>query len=195
MIAQHSSASNEHYTPPGIVDKARALLGGFDLDPASCDKANETVKAEKIWTIDDDGLSKPWYGRVFLNPPGGKLKRDGERWIPIKDGPAESSMLVYWKRLTEWWRTGDVPQAFFVAFTLELLRTSQYCDFPAQAFPRCYPKSRMRYVGPDGKAGGSPTHANMLIWLPPKSAFRIDRKRQMAEHFADVGCCEAGYGC
>src|SRR5262249_26050805 len=45
------------------------VLGDIDLDPASCEFAQQTVKAKKFYTKDDSGLTKPWHGRVWLNPP------------------------------------------------------------------------------------------------------------------------------
>ena len=47
------------------------MLGDFDLDPASCEEANKTVKAKKYYS--ENGLSKPWRGRIWLNPPYGGL--------------------------------------------------------------------------------------------------------------------------
>ncbi len=75
MLAQHSSKSNEHYTPPEVCELARAALGGeIDLDPASCEQANTIVRARRYFTRRDDGLSLPWTGEnVFLNPPGDEL--------------------------------------------------------------------------------------------------------------------------
>ena len=36
------------------------------------EEANRTVKAMRYFTEQDDGLKRSWYyGRVFLNPPGG----------------------------------------------------------------------------------------------------------------------------
>lgn len=49
------------------------MLGGIDLDPASSALANRTVEATTYYTINDDGLDQPWSGRVWLNPPYGRL--------------------------------------------------------------------------------------------------------------------------
>lgn len=59
----------ERYTPALYIEKARQVLGTIDLDPASCEYAQRTVRAEHYFTIDDDGLARDWFGRVWLNPP------------------------------------------------------------------------------------------------------------------------------
>lgn len=61
--------SVEWYTPKWVFDE----LGiEFDLDPASPHDHETFVPAKIKLTIFDDGLSKPWHGRVWLNPPYGK---------------------------------------------------------------------------------------------------------------------------
>ncbi len=186
MIAQHSSATNEHGTPAEVVEPARALLGGFDLDPATTPQFNLRVRAKWILEQADDGLRQPWHGRVFLNPPGGKLKRAGSLWVPVADGPGESSMRVWWDKLAREWDAGHVTAAFFVGFTLEILRTSQACHLPVQAFPRCYPKERMAFAGDD------PTHANVLVYLPPKDEHPALTITKLRREFDALGFCEMG---
>ncbi len=89
---------DEWYTPREVVEAARRALGGIDLDPASCDVAQETVRAARYFTKADDGLSRPWEGRVFLNPP-----------FSVKAGKAE-----FVAKLVEHYVAGDVEAAVLV---------------------------------------------------------------------------------
>ena len=58
---------DEWYTPNTIISDAHQLLGGIDLDPASCETAQRTVQAKRYFTKSDDGLAKQWRGNVWLN--------------------------------------------------------------------------------------------------------------------------------
>lgn len=64
-----NSGNNEWYTPSEYIEAARAVMGEINLDPASSEIANKTVKADHIYTVEDNGLEKPWFGNVWLNPP------------------------------------------------------------------------------------------------------------------------------
>jgi hypothetical protein len=67
----NQSTNNEHYTPAKYIEAARAVLGDIDLDPASCEKANETVRARRYFTVGEKGDERAWQGNIWLNPPYG----------------------------------------------------------------------------------------------------------------------------
>jgi hypothetical protein len=46
-------------------------MGGIDLDPCSNSKTAPNVPAEQHYNRDNDGLSRLWHARVYLNPPYG----------------------------------------------------------------------------------------------------------------------------
>ena len=64
-----SDDSYEWNTPPEIIEAAREVMGSIDLDPATNETAQETIKAGKYFTAEDDGLEQEWSGTVWLNPP------------------------------------------------------------------------------------------------------------------------------
>jgi len=144
--ALQMSESNEWYTPKEYVNAARELMGGIDLDPASCAFANETVKAADYYDITQNGLDKEWTGRVWLNPPYGF---DGgisnqERWV---------------NRLIE-----QYPHNTTEAVLLVNAVTDRKWFQPLWDFPICFTDHRIRFYNTDVEAG-QPTHGNALIYL------------------------------
>ena len=190
-LAQHHSKSEEHFTPVPIVDAVRRLMGWIELDPASCSRANEAIQADRIFTKNFDGLDQIWIANsVFLNPPGGCLRKDETgRWVSTRTG--ESGAAVWWSYLSHQYELGQIKQAFFVGFTLEILRSAQKAGeyyhraIPVQNYFRCYPRNRIAF------SGESPTHANVLVWLPPKGLSRpIEQGLHFASCFMQFGFCE-----
>jgi len=77
-IPQHTSShslkperkkksSDRWYTPPYIVELVVQVLGKIDLDPCADD--GKHIKAQRHYIACDDGLTREWEGRVFMNPP------------------------------------------------------------------------------------------------------------------------------
>lgn len=90
MSEQHrhydsNDAGPEWGTPGYIWKPLAAALNGFDLDPAS--GAETEPIAEHLYTKKDDGLSKPWFGDVWLNPPYGR--EFNEKWAAYAHEQAE----------------------------------------------------------------------------------------------------------
>ena len=65
----NNSHEQEWYTPACYIESARKVMASIDLDPASCEIANETVKALYYCAKETDGLTIPWHGTVWLNSP------------------------------------------------------------------------------------------------------------------------------
>jgi phage N-6-adenine-methyltransferase len=71
----HAGNASVHHgweTPPDLLAALYSVFGRFDLDPCSPRRSRPPVKARTHFTADDDGLSLPWHGDVFVNPPYGR---------------------------------------------------------------------------------------------------------------------------
>jgi hypothetical protein len=89
----YRGATDEWLTPPAII----AALGPFDLDPcAPVQRPWDT--ATRHYTVKDDGLSKPWFGRVWLNPPYGPQVG---RWLKRLAEHGDGIALVFARTETE----------------------------------------------------------------------------------------------
>lgn len=114
MTVLTSQATNEWYTPPAIIKRARACLGGIDLDPASNAVAQQWIQADTYYSLGDDdprhAFARPWCGRVWLNPPFDDTPAWVAHWLRAPEMTA-GLLLVnsapgynWWERL---WR--EVP--------------------------------------------------------------------------------------
>ena len=139
-----SSESGEWDTPPHIVDAVRSVLGGIDLDPASSDLANRTVRATRYYTKEQDGFLYPWCGRVYMNPPYG---REIGAWVEALRAHyrarhvSEAIALLPARTDTAWWRlTQDYPVCFLHG----------RLHFSGHATSAPFP-SALVYLGPDAR--------------------------------------------
>lgn len=71
------------YTPKWIFD---ALNITFDLDVASSNSPYVVVTALNKYTIEDDALIQPWYGRVWMNPPFSGVTPWVNKWLDHGNG-------------------------------------------------------------------------------------------------------------
>lgn len=75
-LSAHQSPTmlnDEWLTPPEIL----SALGEFELDPCS-PICRPWATARHHYSRADDGLTQPWNGRVWLNPPFG---REAIKWL------------------------------------------------------------------------------------------------------------------
>ena len=161
---------NSRLTPQEVIDRTKELFDGtIDLDPASDEEANIRIKAQTIYTVEDNGLNCAWPGKVFLNPPGGKRNlMIGGEYVQA------SEVALWWAKLLSEVRNGRTTEAVFVCFNLEaMLNTQKWAPLPIQAFPFCVPSVRLQYQSRNGGASKSPGGASALVYIGDKySSFR-----------------------
>jgi hypothetical protein len=143
LAALLSSRSHEWFTPARYVEAAREVLGTIDLDPASCEGANATVGAVRFFDAHTDGLAHDWPGRVWLNPPYGRL------------GPQFVAKLLEQHR-------ASITTA---AILLVAPHTSAAWFQPLFGFPLCFTNHRIKFIG----GGDAPTQSNVFAYLGPRA--------------------------
>ncbi len=149
--AIHSSESEDYYTPAPYVEAARLVMGGIDLDPASCEEANLVVRATSIFTVANDGLSLDWFGRVWLNPPYGDH--------PVSN---KSNQAVWSERLLLAYRHGRVEAAVMLVNAV----TDRKWFQPLWGYSICFTDHRIKFLTPaDIEDKHQPTHGNALVYL------------------------------
>lgn len=140
----HSSESNEWYTPRQYIEAARELMGAIDLDPASSELANETIGAGYIYTIDDDGLTQSWYGRIFLNPPYGR----------------DNGQEIWSGKLIEEYEAGRVKEAILLVNAVTDTKWFQRL----WNYTICFTDHRISFSKPSGDQD-RPTHGNAFVYF------------------------------
>lgn len=101
---------DEWLTPPSVLKP----LGPFALDPCSpIDRPWPT--AAQHYTITDDGLSRPWKGRVWCNPPYGTPKIIGP-WMRRMAQHNFGTALIFARTETELFFEAIWPVATAVLF-------------------------------------------------------------------------------
>ena len=90
----HAYQKDEWLTPPDLIK----ALGTFDLDPCA-PIARPWPTANQHYTIEDDGLSQAWHGRVWLNPP---YNRKVGAWLDKLASHGDGIALVFARTETSW---------------------------------------------------------------------------------------------
>jgi len=156
----NNSGDNEWYTPAHIIEAARSVMGGIDLDPASNDIANGVVKAATYYTVDDDGLSHQWSGRVWLNPPY-----------------ARESIAQFIEHLVDNRNLGHVTQA--IVLVNNATETIWFRHLISVASSVVFPGGRVRFWKADGETSG-PLQGQAIVYIG-------DCPQLFYEQFADLG--------
>lgn len=149
-----TAGENEWYTPPQYLEAARRVMGDIDLDPASSDKAQELVRATVYFTKDDNGLKRPWAGRVWMNPPYSK-----------------DLIWPFCERLCEFYADGDVTEA--IVLVNNATETAAFQRMAELASAMCFHAKRIKYLNRDLEVAETPVQGQAFIYFGPNvDAFR-----------------------
>jgi ParB family chromosome partitioning protein len=140
------SARDEWFTPAPVIELAREVMGSIDLDPCSCAEANLIVGAARFYTLADDGLRQPWFGKIWMNPP----------FSQINDFVA---------KLLDELTAGRVTEA--IMLTHNSTDAAWFQQAARRASAVCFPASRIRFVSPHGRAATSPPQGSAILYYGP----------------------------
>lgn len=130
----------EWYTPPNVVDAVHAVLGRIDLDAASCSDANRIVRADNFFSVDDDGLDRNWFGRVYLNPPysRGLIKKFVDKLLAeYNAGHVQSAVVLVNAQSDAKWFSSLAQACTGAIFTQGRIRFVQPDGTPSKHTPTC----------------------------------------------------------
>ncbi len=144
QLINQTSGDVEYFTPPIIIEAARATLGCIDLDPASSEAANQIVKAKQFHTAITDGLAHKWYGHIWMNHPF--HRKTNALWI---------------NKLFEEFH----GQRVVAACCLTYAATSEKWFQPLMAWPQCFLYPRTNFLRPDGQVKRGVSKGSVVTYL------------------------------
>lgn len=162
LAVHYSSATPEWYTPPQIVAAVVDFFDDIDLDPCAEGGAPKTIPALRHYTVADDGLALPWFGRVYLNPPYGDAIPP---WIA---------------KLDACYRAGGIE----AGIALVPARTDTAWFDPLWAHTICFVRGRLKFGG----AADSAPFPSALVYLgtePGRFARAVAHLGRVVEAFRD----------
>jgi len=145
VLATKHTGDEESYTPEIYINSVLRVMGEINLDPASNDQAQKTVKADKYYTLDDDGLTQQWEGKTWMNPP--YTARVINKFID---------------KIVSHYMAGDIPEA--IILTNNNTDTSWFHDGAEYAGAICFTKGRINFLKRDGSRS-SPTNGQSFLYF------------------------------
>lgn len=140
MDVHFSSDTDEWYTPDEIIARVERALGTINIDP--CADLGRSIPATTHYTKEDDGLSKEWNGRVFMNPPYSKIGKWVEKLIKEYEEKRTTAAVVLVPARTD---------------------TEWYAEL--KEFPRCYIRGCVKFGDASGNARNSAPFPSVAFYL------------------------------
>lgn len=173
---------NERGTPPHIVTRVQELLGSIDLDPCSDQHFNENVGAPTYYTEIEEGLTKPWKGRVFCNPPGAK-KGTRASWLP------------WWESVVRHHQDTGQACVYLAYNTNQLFVSKRRATRSMFEYPVVWFYERLQYLEKHTlkPSEGRGWYYSALVYLPPKDELSGTTLNRLRAIFDGVGQVQMPY--
>jgi len=158
-----TSTTDEWPTPADLFRTLDAEFH-FNLDPAA---SADNALCGQFFTREDDGLSRPWFGTVYMNPPYG---RQMKHWIAKAYTESQNGAtvvcLIPARTDTSYWHDYVMRAA-----EVRMIRGRLHFDCDRQ---------RGRVDGGESKAHNAPFPSVVVVFRPghvgPPTAIAIDRR-------------------
>lgn len=141
-LVNYTNSTDEWFTPKPVLREVLAALGlrQFDLDVAS--PAIPTVPARQWYAKEQDGLSLPWAGIVWCNPPYSETAEWCRKALEEVDAERTTTVigLLPANPDTAWFHDYVLPWPFWVR------------------------RHRIHFCAPDGKSRRNPKGSVLVAW-------------------------------
>lgn len=151
----NNSGEIEWYTPDCYIVSARKIMGQIDLDPASSEIANKTIKAKKFFDEKSNGLIQKWFGCIWMNPPYSQ-SLVGEFISKLETETFEQAIIL-------------VNNATETKWGQKLIDLSNVI---------CFHSGRIKFVSPFTKETNSPLQGQMIAYIGKNYKMFIEEFRQ-----------------
>jgi hypothetical protein len=154
------------FTPSEIIELARFILNGIDLDPFSSDEANLGVGAKRIFSLQNSAFDQQrWTARtIFMNPPysRGLCAKAVRRLLHEFNAKSFRCALVLVNNMTD---------------------TTWFHDLANKAQRRCDFRGRISFVTTDNKRISGNTRGQSFFLLSRNHKQAVNRfDARMPEH-------------
>ena len=144
-VAQ-STGETEWDTPSEFIQAARQVMGKIDVDPASNERANKRIHADKFYTMEDSGLNKTWHGNVWMNPPY-----------------SQPLITQFCNLIVEKYKNNEIKQACILVNNAT--ETNFFQNMLSICIAICFIRGRVKFIDKAGNSSGAPLQGQSILYL------------------------------
>ena len=167
-----SSKSNDWGTPPDVLDRLYQYMGGIALDP--CANARSIVKAKRLITLPENGLTVDWKSSVDVTPVD---VLDTTAHVPVKQDGVIFVNPPYGREVKTWVNkciAEAAKGAEIVLLTAARVDTKWFHKLFDSADAICFWKGRLKFIDLNTGSQDDPAFfpSALVYWGPNIATFQ-----------------------